>query len=120
MTIYQRFFMSLVPKTQCIQHPQGDLGFPFVLEPQDESPFMKFGYVYPGQTVPALYNNLMRAPLFRHKPYPTDFLVVRYGPFLAQYVDFVRPFSAGVQSKERRSIIFVKSRTSSSSGRHIL
>ncbi|KAF8202997.1 TAF1 transcription initiation factor TFIID subunit TAF1 [Pholiota molesta] len=57
--------------------PKGDLGFPFVLEPQDESPFMKFGYVYPGQTIPALYNNLMRAPLFRHKPYQTDFLVVR-------------------------------------------
>ncbi|PPQ71123.1 hypothetical protein CVT24_009859 [Panaeolus cyanescens] len=57
--------------------PRGDLGTPFVLEPQDESPFMKFGYVYPGQVVPALYNNLMRAPLFRHKPYPTDFLVVR-------------------------------------------
>ncbi|CAA7265965.1 unnamed protein product [Cyclocybe aegerita] len=55
----------------------GDLGFPFVLEPQDESPFMKFGYVYPGQTIPALYNNLIRAPLFRHKPKPTDFLVVR-------------------------------------------
>ncbi|KAF8807785.1 atypical/TAF1 protein kinase [Phlegmacium glaucopus] len=57
--------------------PKADLGFPFVLEPQDESPFMKFGYVYPGQTIPALYNNLMRAPLFRHKPYPTDFLIVR-------------------------------------------
>lgn len=40
---------------------------------------MKFGYVYPGQTFPALYNNLVRAPLFRHKPYPTDFLAVRYG-----------------------------------------
>lgn len=38
---------------------------------------MKFGYVYPGQTIPALYNNLVRAPLFRHKPYHTDFLVVR-------------------------------------------
>lgn len=57
--------------------PKADLGVPFVLEPQDESPFMKFGYVYPGQTIPALYNNLVRAPLFRHKPYPTDFLVVR-------------------------------------------
>ncbi|KAF8078829.1 TAF1 transcription initiation factor TFIID subunit TAF1 [Lyophyllum atratum] len=57
--------------------PKSDLGVPFVLEPQDESPFMKFGYVYPGQTMPALYNNLMRAPLFRHKPYHTDFLVVR-------------------------------------------
>ncbi|KAJ8083724.1 hypothetical protein PM082_002490 [Marasmius tenuissimus] len=57
--------------------PKYDLGVPFVLEPQDESPFMKFGYVYPGQTVPALYNNLVRAPLFRHKAKPTDFLVVR-------------------------------------------
>ncbi|KAF8846178.1 TAF1 transcription initiation factor TFIID subunit TAF1 [Paxillus ammoniavirescens] len=57
--------------------PRLDLGVPFVLEPQDESPFMKFGYVYPGQTFPALYNNLVRAPLFRHKPYPTDFLAVR-------------------------------------------
>ncbi|KAJ7675383.1 TAF1 transcription initiation factor TFIID subunit TAF1 [Mycena rosella] len=57
--------------------PKYDLGVPFVLEPQDETPFMKFGSVYPGQTMPALYNNLMRAPLFRHKPYTTDFLVVR-------------------------------------------
>ncbi|KAJ7651717.1 TAF1 transcription initiation factor TFIID subunit TAF1 [Mycena polygramma] len=57
--------------------PKFDLGVPFVLEPQDETPFMKFGSVYPGQTMPALYNNLMRAPLFRHKPYPTDFLIVR-------------------------------------------
>ncbi|KAJ6621101.1 TAF1 transcription initiation factor TFIID subunit TAF1 [Mycena sp. CBHHK59/15] len=57
--------------------PKYDLGVPFVLEPQDETPFMKFGSVYPGQTMPALYNNLMRAPLFRHKPYPTDFLVVK-------------------------------------------
>ncbi|KAI0257021.1 hypothetical protein BJV78DRAFT_1357186 [Lactifluus subvellereus] len=57
--------------------PKGDLGEPFVLEPQDESPFMKFGYVQPGQTIPALYSNLIRAPLFRHKSYPTDFLVIR-------------------------------------------
>ncbi|GBE77413.1 Putative transcription initiation factor TFIID 111 kDa [Sparassis crispa] len=57
--------------------PKYDLGEPIVIEPQDESPFMKFGYVYPGQTVNALYNNLMRAPLFRQKAYPTDFLVVR-------------------------------------------
>ncbi|KAJ7631188.1 TAF1 transcription initiation factor TFIID subunit TAF1 [Roridomyces roridus] len=57
--------------------PKYDLGVPFVLEPQDDTPFMKFGSVYPGQTMPALYNNLIRAPLFRHKSYPTDFLVVR-------------------------------------------
>ncbi|PFH54856.1 hypothetical protein AMATHDRAFT_134293 [Amanita thiersii Skay4041] len=58
--------------------PKLDLGVPFVLEPQDESPFMKFGYVYPGQTIPAMYNNLVRAPLFRHKPYSTDFLVIKH------------------------------------------
>ncbi|KAL4252498.1 Transcription initiation factor TFIID subunit 1 histone acetyltransferase domain-containing protein [Abortiporus biennis] len=57
--------------------PKYDLGEPIIIEPQDESPFMKFGYVYPGQTVPALYNNLIRAPLFRQKPYATDFLVVK-------------------------------------------
>jgi hypothetical protein len=38
---------------------------------------MKFGYVQPGQTMPALYSNLIRAPLFRHKPYQTDFLVIK-------------------------------------------
>lgn len=27
--------------------------------------------------MPAMYNNLIRAPLFRQKPYHTDFLVVR-------------------------------------------
>ncbi|KAK2461592.1 hypothetical protein APHAL10511_006055 [Amanita phalloides] len=58
--------------------PKLDLGVPFVLEPQDESPFMKFGYVYPGQTIPAMYNNLVRAPLFRHRPYATDFLVIKH------------------------------------------
>ncbi|KAH8119903.1 TAF1, transcription initiation factor TFIID, subunit TAF1 [Phellopilus nigrolimitatus] len=57
--------------------PKADLGEPFVLEPGDESPFMKFGYVYGGQTIQALYNNLIRAPLFRQKPYSTDFLVIR-------------------------------------------
>jgi hypothetical protein len=67
-------YLCIIPSSDM---QQGDLGFPFVLEPQDESPFMKFGYVYPGQTIPALYNNLMRAPLFRQKPYATDFLVVR-------------------------------------------
>ncbi|KAG6866058.1 hypothetical protein C0991_009155 [Blastosporella zonata] len=58
--------------------PKYDLGVPFVLEPQDESPFMKFGHVEPGTTMPALYSNLVRAPLFRQKSYPTDLLVVRY------------------------------------------
>jgi hypothetical protein len=56
---------------------QLDLGEPFILEPEDDPPFLRFGSVAHGQTVPALYNNLIRAPLFRHKPYATDFLVVK-------------------------------------------
>ncbi|KIY51236.1 hypothetical protein FISHEDRAFT_64273 [Fistulina hepatica ATCC 64428] len=58
--------------------PKLDLGLPFVLEPQDDSPFKKFGNVDPGQIIPALYNNLVRAPLFRHKLTSTDFLVIRH------------------------------------------
>lgn len=55
-----------------------DIGEPFVLDVADESPFMKFGTVEPGQTMPTLYNNLIRAPLFRHKPKHTDFLLIRW------------------------------------------
>ncbi|KAL9938832.1 hypothetical protein V8E36_002551 [Tilletia maclaganii] len=57
--------------------PKADLGVPFVLDVTDESPFMKFGLVKPGQTQPTLYNNLIRAPLFKHKAAHTDFLLVR-------------------------------------------
>jgi hypothetical protein len=38
---------------------------------------MRFGNVESGQTIPTLYNNLIRAPLFRQKAYATDFLVIR-------------------------------------------
>lgn len=57
--------------------PKLDVGEPFILEPADESPFMRHGHVAHGETVPAIYNNLYRAPLFRHKPATTDFLVIR-------------------------------------------
>ncbi|CAO1633841.1 unnamed protein product [Sympodiomycopsis kandeliae] len=57
--------------------PKVDLGEPFILEPNDESPFLKFGSVEPGEMQPTLYNNLVRAPLFRHQPATTDLLLVR-------------------------------------------
>ncbi|CEL52987.1 transcription initiation factor TFIID subunit D1 [Rhizoctonia solani AG-1 IB] len=57
--------------------PKGDLGEPFVLEANDESPFFKYGSIQQGQTIPAMYNNLVRAPLFKHTPPPTDFLVIK-------------------------------------------
>ncbi|CAJ0632744.1 3181_t:CDS:2 [Entrophospora sp. SA101] len=43
----------------------------------DESPFMNFGNVERGQVITTLYNNLFRAPLFRHDPKDSDFLVLR-------------------------------------------
>lgn len=57
--------------------PKAELGEPFLLDPSDESPFLRFGQVEPGQMIPALYTNLVRAPLFKHQPYDTDFLVVK-------------------------------------------
>ncbi|KIM19627.1 hypothetical protein M408DRAFT_334323 [Serendipita vermifera MAFF 305830] len=57
--------------------PKREFGTPFVLQPSDDTPFLKLGSVAPGQTVPSLYNNMIRAPIFEQKAYPTDFLVVR-------------------------------------------
>ena len=57
--------------------PKLDIGEPYVLDVADESPFMKFGNIESGQVQPTLYNNLIRAPLFRHKPAHTDFLLIR-------------------------------------------
>ncbi|KAL1915122.1 uncharacterized protein VTP21DRAFT_7603 [Calcarisporiella thermophila] len=57
--------------------PHEKIGEPFVLDVADVSPFLNFGNVEPGQTIPTLYNNLYRAPLFRHTPHDTDFLVIK-------------------------------------------
>ncbi|BGP14889.1 hypothetical protein JCM10213_003755 [Rhodosporidiobolus nylandii] len=57
--------------------PNLEVGQPLLLEGTDESPFKIFGFVHPGQTVTTLYNNLVRAPLFKHEVPDTDFLVIR-------------------------------------------
>ena len=56
---------------------RSDMGEGCVLDVTDESPIMKFGSVEPGQTQLVLYNNMTRAPLFRHKPTQNDFLFIR-------------------------------------------
>ncbi len=60
---------------------------------------MKFGSVYSGQTVPSLYNNLIRAPLFRHKAYGTDFLVIRYVIKRAAIIAYVRLISSRTSTR---------------------
>ncbi|TPX39230.1 hypothetical protein SeMB42_g04418 [Synchytrium endobioticum] len=57
--------------------PDLAIGEPKLLEPSDRSPFELFGQVEPGQTIQMLYTDLVRAPIFPHKPCTTDFLLIR-------------------------------------------
>ncbi|BFZ64970.1 hypothetical protein YB2330_006133 [Saitoella coloradoensis] len=57
--------------------PKMEIGEPQPLGLQDRSPFWIFGEIEKGEVVPTLYNNMSRAPVFRHENKPTDFLVVR-------------------------------------------
>ena len=59
------------------QQPKQDLGEFRPLLPEDRSPFALFGTVDPGETVPTLHNEMYRAPVFKHSPRNTDFLIVR-------------------------------------------
>ncbi|KAH3678534.1 hypothetical protein WICMUC_001551 [Wickerhamomyces mucosus] len=53
------------------------IGETHVLGVQDKSPFWNFGFVEPGNSVPTLYNKLIRAPIFKHEPAQTDFLLIK-------------------------------------------
>ncbi|CCK70401.1 histone acetyltransferase KNAG_0E01350 [Huiozyma naganishii CBS 8797] len=57
--------------------PKLSVGETHVLGVQDKSPFWNFGFVEPGHIVPTLYNNMIRAPVFKHEVSGTDFLMVR-------------------------------------------
>lgn len=57
--------------------PKLPVGETHVLSVQDKSPFWNFGFVEPGKIVPTLYNKMIRAPVFKHTPRDTDFLMIR-------------------------------------------
>jgi hypothetical protein len=57
--------------------PEDKIGDTEVLLPEDKSPFANFGMVDPGETVRTLHNSMFRAPIFKHDPKNTDFLVIR-------------------------------------------
>ena len=57
--------------------PKLDIGETAVLLPQDKSPFSIFGHIDPGHTTPTILNNMYKAPVFKHEPNPTDFLVIK-------------------------------------------
>ncbi|KAB5578409.1 hypothetical protein GE09DRAFT_1089524 [Coniochaeta sp. 2T2.1] len=54
-----------------------ELGETCILLPEDRSPFAIFGQVNPGETVPTFHTSMYRAPIFKHTPRGTDFLVGR-------------------------------------------
>lgn len=60
-----------------VSRPKLEVGETAVLLPQDKSPFSVFGHIDPGQIVPALYNGMFRAPIFKQYPKSNDFVVVR-------------------------------------------
>ncbi|RYO82298.1 hypothetical protein DL766_000675 [Monosporascus sp. MC13-8B] len=74
---------------------KAEIGESHVLLPEDRSPFSIFGTVDPGETVPTLHNEMYRAPIFKHSPRPTDFLLgyttnVTEGPkFYLRNIDHV-------------------------------
>ncbi|RKP12094.1 hypothetical protein BJ684DRAFT_17384, partial [Piptocephalis cylindrospora] len=70
-----------------------DIGEPSVLGPTDASPLLNFGDLVPGETLPILCTNLYRAPLFRHTPESTDFLVIRH-VWKGEVKCFLRPLGA--------------------------
>ncbi|AET40379.1 histone acetyltransferase Ecym_5644 [Eremothecium cymbalariae DBVPG len=57
--------------------PKLPVGETHVLGVQDKSPFWNFGFVEPGTIVPTLYNNMLRAPVFKHEVSRTDFLLIK-------------------------------------------
>ena len=59
------------------QLPKQELGEYRTLLPEDRSPFSMFGSVDPGEVVPTLHNEMYRAPVFKHTPRNTDFLITR-------------------------------------------
>ncbi|OWZ55034.1 transcription initiation factor TFIID subunit 1 [Cryptococcus neoformans c45] len=56
--------------------PKLDFGQPSILNTGDAEPFL-LGYVDRGKVTQVIHNNLIRAPIFRHKPETTDFLCIR-------------------------------------------
>ncbi|EMG45658.1 Transcription initiation factor TFIID subunit 1, putative, partial [Candida maltosa Xu316] len=57
--------------------PKAQVGETHILGVEDRSPFWNFGEVAPGDFVPTLYNNMVRAPIFKHEAKNTDFLLIK-------------------------------------------
>lgn len=73
--------------------PKAPVGETHVLGVEDRSPFWNFGHVAKGDFVPTLYNNMIRAPIFKHEPKSTDFLLIRSQGAGSHQRHFLRPIN---------------------------
>jgi hypothetical protein len=71
-----------------VDAPQYPEGITEILETDDTFPFL--GNLEEGKSVQTLKNNLFRAPLFKHRPRSSDFLLVRNASVLGEYHFSVR------------------------------
>jgi hypothetical protein len=66
-----------------VDAPQYPEGVTEILEADDTFPFL--GNLEEGKSVQTLKNNLFRAPIFKHRPRSSDFLLVRNASVLGEY-----------------------------------
>ncbi|EOO03232.1 putative transcription initiation factor tfiid subunit 1 protein [Phaeoacremonium minimum UCRPA7] len=67
-----------------------EIGENKVLLAEDRSPFAIFGSVNAGEIVPTLQNQMYRAPVFKHTPRKTDFIIGRSSTGLGQSNYYLR------------------------------
>ncbi|KAI4216832.1 MAG: hypothetical protein LQ351_000781 [Letrouitia transgressa] len=73
-----------------MSRPKLEIGETNVLLPHDKSPFSNFGHINPGEIMPTIYNNMYKAPVFKHEAASMDFLIVRNKSMYADTVWYLR------------------------------
>ena len=73
--------------------PKLDIGETSVLDSVDKSPFGDFGHVEPGETTRALYNKIIKAPIFHHEANSNDFILIRNSSRAGGSRYFLRQFN---------------------------
>lgn len=73
--------------------PKAPVGETHVLGVEDRSPFWNYGHVEKGDFVPTLYNNMIRAPIFKHEQKKTDFILIRSQGAGSHQKHYLRPFN---------------------------
>ncbi|KXS19345.1 hypothetical protein M427DRAFT_132326 [Gonapodya prolifera JEL478] len=76
VSLLHRYYRKTDETDNRVVEPE-EYGSVYVLDTMDQSPFFGFGDVAKGDVVPGLYNNMFRAPVFRHDVRDGEFLLIR-------------------------------------------